>query len=105
MEITLFYITNADEKLASALGHEAVEKKLAACANIFPIRSIFPWDDKMQSENEIVLILKTIPALKNALTQFIRARHTYEIPCIINWDVEVNDQYGEWIRENVLPNE
>lgn len=102
MEITLFYITNASKESASKLGHEAIEKKLAACANIFPVQSIFPWDNEMQSEDECVLILKTIPFLKNDLTTFIISRHPYEVPCIINWNVEVNDNYGDWIKQNVL---
>ena len=101
MRITLFYITTPDEPVAKKLGHLAVETKLAACANIFPIQSVFPWDNKLNEENEFVLILKTSTSLTDKLKGFISEQHPYEVPCIISWDVDVNDAYGNWITENV----
>ncbi|HUR29806.1 MAG TPA: divalent-cation tolerance protein CutA [Saprospiraceae bacterium] len=102
MEITLFYITTGDQAAASKLGHLAVDKKLAACANYYPMQSIFPWDNEMKSEAEFVLILKTIPLLKNELAEFIITHHVYEVPCVMNWNVEVNDKYGDWVKKNVM---
>ena len=55
----------------------------------------------MQNEEEVVLVLKTIPDLKESLREFISRNHHYEVPCIISWDVEVNESYGKWIKENV----
>ena len=101
MQITLFYITTPNEPTAKQLGHLVVEQKLAACANIFPIQSVFPWDDKLNEENEFVLILKTVPQLVHRLNVFVSEHHPYEVPCIMNWEVEVNEAYGKWITENV----
>jgi len=80
----------------------AIEKRFAACANIFPVYSIYPWEGVMQNENEFVLILKTMPFLKDRLMDFISQLHTYEVPCILNWNADVNEKYGNWIMENVL---
>ncbi|MGB4850641.1 MAG: divalent-cation tolerance protein CutA [Saprospiraceae bacterium] len=102
MQILLFYIPVSSNIEAISLGQKAVEQRIAACANIFPIQSIFPWEGAIQNENEFVLILKTIPSLKNQLTSFITSHHSYEVPCILNWIVEVNESYGLWIKENVL---
>ena len=101
MLITVFYITAGDEASAQSLGRLAVEEKLAGCSNIFPMTSFFPWDNAMQQENEFVIILKTIPALADQLRSFVAVRHPYEIPCIIDWQVNVNDAYGKWIEDNV----
>lgn len=101
MLITLFYIPIPDEETASSLGNLAIEKKLAACANIFSINSIFPWEEAIQNSGEFVLVLKTILSKKSELRTFIEEHHPYELPCIINWDVEVNDAYGIWIERNV----
>jgi periplasmic divalent cation tolerance protein len=103
VRIIFFYITTPDETIAKKLGHLAVEKKLAACANIFPIQSVFPWDNQLSEENEFVLVLKTIPQLSMDLKEFISENHPYEVPCIMNWEVEVNEAYGKWVNENVLP--
>lgn len=102
MQITLFYIPVSNSEVAQKIGQLAVELKLAACANIFPNQSVFPWDGGIQKESEYILILKTVIRLKENLTSFIRENHPYEIPCILNWNVEVNYEYGEWIERNVI---
>jgi periplasmic divalent cation tolerance protein len=101
VEIIIFYIPFGSIEEATASGSLAIEKHLAACANIFPMQSIFPWEGQMQHDHEIVLILKTIPALKDQLRDFIASVHTYETPAILSWPVEVNDAYGRWISEQI----
>jgi len=102
VQISIFYIPVNSSEIAQIIGRVAVEKKLAACANIFPIQSIFPWEGAVQDESEFVLILKTITTLNEKLSNFIRENHPYEIPCIMNWIVEVNQEYGEWVERNVI---
>lgn len=101
MQITIFYIPFGDKDTAQKIGKLALEMELAGCVNIFPIQSIFPWEGAMQEESEFVLILKTATNLEEKLSSFIRENHPYELPCIMNWKVEVNQAYGEWIERNV----
>lgn len=104
MQLTIFYITTGDQETAERLGKLAVENRLAACANISPINSIFPWDNVIQHEEEFVLVLKTLPEKKSALQNFINGNHPYEVPCIISWDVDVNEGYAKWVAANVAKN-
>ncbi len=101
MQITLFYIPVSTQSEATAVGRKTIENHLAACVNVFPIQSIFPWEGAIQNEGEYVLVLKTIPSLKDQLRDFISDHHPYDVPCIISWDVEVNEAYGEWILKNL----
>ncbi|MEO5906987.1 MAG: divalent-cation tolerance protein CutA [Saprospiraceae bacterium] len=102
MQISIFYIPVGSIDTAQKIGKLAIELKLAGCANFFPIESIFPWEDAIQKESEFVLVLKTATYLKEKLSSFIQENHPYEIPCIMNWNVEVNQGYGEWIERNVI---
>ncbi|HZV71605.1 MAG TPA: divalent-cation tolerance protein CutA [Saprospiraceae bacterium] len=102
MQILLFYIPAGTNEEAASLGQIAVEKRFAACANIFPVQSIYPWEGMMQNENEFVLMLKTMPYLKNRLMDFISQHHSYENPCILSWNCEVNKEYAMWMMENVI---
>jgi periplasmic divalent cation tolerance protein len=86
---------------ASSLGEMAIEHHLAACANIFPIQSLYTWQSEKQSEQECVLMLKTTTALTLLLQTFVKHNHSYEVPCIMHWEVEVNEEYGKWIEEAV----
>lgn len=99
MEITLFYIPVGTSAEAKLLGEKAIEIHLAACANIFPIDSVFKWLGEVQHEKECVLLLKTLPSHKQSLQEWISITHSYEVPCIISWEVQVNDAYGSWIKE------
>ena len=97
----MFYITTGSQDVAYDLARIALEEKLAGCANVFPIRSNFPWQGVVQEENEHVLILKTIPSLIEKLSSLIKKHHPYEVPCIMHWVVDVNLEYGNWITSNL----
>jgi len=99
MKISFFYIPVGTEEEANALGKLAVENKLAACSNIFPVQSMYSWDGQLQQDHEFVLILKTFPALNVDLQALIEQHHSYKIPCILHWEGEVNDAYGNWMRD------
>lgn len=101
MQILLFYIPAASNSEAISLGQKAIENRIAACANIFPVQSIFPWNGTIQTEHEFVLVLKTLPFLQDKVEEFISSHHSYEVPCIMSWLAEVNESYGMWIKNNV----
>ncbi len=101
MEITIFYITTNNGSSASSLGTLAVDHKLAACANVFPMNSVFPWQGATKHDEEYVLILKTMPAMIDKLTTFIAANHPYDIPCIMHWNAVVNEKYGKWVEDHI----
>ena len=101
MEITFFYIPIGSESAAIDLGDLAIEEKMAACSNVFPIHSAFPWNGKLEKENEFVLVLKTIPSLSISLRTLIEEHHPYDTPCIMSWNAEVNESYGQWMMEQL----
>jgi periplasmic divalent cation tolerance protein len=41
------YITNPSKKEAKRLAKHLIEKRLIACANIFPIESLYWWKNKL----------------------------------------------------------
>ncbi len=101
MSFIIVYITYATEKVAQKVSNYLVENKFAACANIFPIKSVYWWKASVQSENEWVGIVKTIPENWEALKSEVENIHPYEVPCIMKFEVEANDAYENWIRDSV----
>lgn len=55
----------------------------------------------MQQEPEFILVLKTMPYKKKALRELLESNHSYETPCILSWDAEVNEAYGAWVDRQV----
>ena len=88
-EIVILYTTWPDAEKAEAVGAEAVAERLAACANIFaPIVSIYRWEGATERSSEVPMTLKTSARTAPALRDFVRARHPYDVPCILTLRVD-----------------
>lgn len=69
---------------ARNLSRGIVENRLAACVNIIPkIESYFWWEDKVQFDEEALLVVKTTDAKFNDLMEYVLENHPYELPEII----------------------
>ena len=97
----LIYITVSNEEEASKIAKYLLNKKIIACANTFPIRSIYKWNDKINDEVEFVLILKTLNKNFEKVKKEIEKIHSYDVPCIIKIPVSSNEKYFDWIRKEV----
>jgi periplasmic divalent cation tolerance protein len=88
---------------AERLARTLVERRLAACAQISEIFSIYRWKDAVQQEPEFRLLLKTTDALYPTIEQAIREQHPYDLPAIHAFALaHVYPAYATWIEENVL---
>jgi len=101
MDFILVYITCPDMEVATRLAQETVQSRLAACANIIPgMTSIYEWNNVLQTEQELVLILKTRTDMAAPLTEWITSNHPYTVPCILQIPVLTgNEPYLKWLVE------
>lgn len=89
---------DSDEK-ASELAAAIVEKRLAACVQRLPVKSTFRWKGNVESADEVLVVAKTRSALVEPLMQFIRDRHSYDLPEIVVTPVAGGlDAYLDWVR-------
>lgn len=100
MAFLVFYITHPDESSAQRMAGQLLERRLVACANIFPISSAYWWQGAIQREGEWVSIVKTRLELENALEQAIQGIHPYDTPCILRWEARANAAYEQWIEQS-----
>ena len=78
-----------------------LDKKLIACGNIYPIKSIYRWKNKINGDGEYVLIVKTLEENFDKIKEEVEKIHSYEIPCIIKISVESNEKYFWWVNKEV----
>ena len=70
--------------LAQTLAFDLVEQRLCACANIVPlIQSFYHWQGDIQNDAESLLIVKTHQDKLEAISQYLKAHHPYEVPELI----------------------
>jgi periplasmic divalent cation tolerance protein len=101
MLIVLTTTPNTDE--AESLAHSIVESKLAACVQILPkMTSVYFWEGKIQTEPEHLLLIKTLEERFDALSEFIKTNHSYDVPEIVAIDAEkVSEDYLGWLKSVV----
>ena len=99
MAFCIIYITHESEEKAKALADHLVGERLAACANIFAIQSMYWWEDVLHTEDEWVSIVKTTLDKWPLLRDRAEELHPYDVPCIMKIEVEANAGYERWIRE------
>jgi periplasmic divalent cation tolerance protein len=86
-------------KIARAL----VERRLAACVNIVPhVESIYRWQDKVESAQEWLLLVKTSVGQFSAVRDAIRELHSYDLPECIALNVEDGSpEYLQWLQDSI----
>ena len=99
--MTLVYITCKDRKEAEKISMHLLKKRIIACANIFPIKSMYWWNNKIAKHNENVIIAKTSNKNFRKVENEIKKMHSYEIPCILRIDAAANKEYGEWANKEM----
>lgn len=94
------YITTSSEAEAKEIAKKLLDKKLIACANMFPISSLYYWENKLCDDSEFAVIMKTRAELLDELIEQIKKIHSYEVPCIVSWDISKgNEDYLKWIEK------
>ncbi len=68
---------------AKTIAKSLIEAKLAACANIFPVHSIYNWQGELCSEDSYNLLIKTDLDQFDILEAKLKELHSDEIPEII----------------------
>ena len=100
MEFRLVYMTTASRDEARKIGRALVEERLAACANVIDgMESVYWWQGKLTEDRETVLIAKTRAELVPALTERVRALHSYTVPCVVALPLMGgNPDYMAWLE-------
>lgn len=99
MKYQIVVTTLSKENIAESIAKTIVEKQLAACAKIIPsIESTFWWQNKIENENEVMILFvtKNFEKLKKELKKI----HPYKVPEIISFEIKRgNKEYLKWIDE------
>lgn len=102
MELVVF-CTVSDRIEADTIADALLEKKACACVNVIEsVNSLFFWEGRVQSEQELLLVIKTSDDVYEKLEEIIKKNHSYDVPEIIALPiVKGSKEYLEWIRESV----
>lgn len=88
-----------DESAARIAAGKLVEERLAACVNILPgLTSLYRWEGKIETSEEVLLIIKTTRDAYPRLESTLKACHPYELPEILAVAVDAGlPEYLQWV--------
>jgi periplasmic divalent cation tolerance protein len=101
--IQVFTTTDSKDK-AGNIARKVVEKKLAACVQITgPIISVYRWQEKINEDEEWLIIFKSRLELYDRLEREIKALHDYDVPEILAISVvNGNRDYLDWLEKETI---
>ncbi len=99
-EVVIF-ITAGSQAEAEKIARRLVEEKFAACVNIIPgAVSVFRWEGKVNQENEVLLIVKSVAELLEKVVDRVKQLHSYQVPEVIALPIIGGaPDYLKWLRE------
>ena len=101
-EFFVILSTCPDTGTAERLGTALVEESLAACVNVVPgLRSIYRWNDAVQSDEEVLMLIKTSVARLEAARLRLVELHPYEVPEVVALPVaDGHHAYLAWVSSS-----
>jgi periplasmic divalent cation tolerance protein len=97
-------VTCGSKKEARKIAQALVDRRLAACVQEIgvPMRSTYRWKGRVESANEVLLLIKTSRKRFSAVSTLVQELHSYDVPEIIALNIaEGPREYLDWITSSV----
>lgn len=100
MSYCIINCTVGNKEEAIKIAKELVNKRLIACCNIVSsVTSVYEWENKLNEDEEVLMIMKSKTELFKETEVEIKRLHSYDIPEIICTPIiEGNIEYLNWIN-------
>lgn len=101
----IIFVTAPNQEVGELIANTLLQKKLVACVNfVTPVTSLFSWQEDIEREEEVLLVLKSRADLfESDLIPVIESLHPYEVPEIIALPILMGSaKYLNWIDEATL---
>jgi len=102
------YVSLPEYEIVKKIATILVENRLVACAKIINnFESVYIWEDKLNIDKEIYLMLKTSEEKVNEIKNILDNNHPYKVYEFIYFDIKGgNEKYFEWMGQvlNEKPN-
>jgi periplasmic divalent cation tolerance protein len=94
--------TCPNNTIAAEIATALVEVNLAACVNRLPgVKSWYRWEGRLEQEEEVLLLIKTVRSRYAALETTIRKLHPYDVPEVLAVPIAAGSEvYLRWVSDS-----
>jgi uncharacterized protein involved in tolerance to divalent cations len=97
----MIFVTAPNRKVAEKISSILLKTKLIACANFYPVRSVYWWKKKIHKDSEFAMFLKTLPKKKQKVFAEIKKIHPYKLPDLTAFKVDSTKEVELWIKNSL----
>jgi len=97
--IIIFWTTNSIDE-AEEICSGLIQHRLAACCSIIPkVLSVYFWENSVQKEEEIKVMIKTKKKNFSSIQKYIEKHASYEVPEILAVSISQGSlSYLKWME-------
>ncbi|MES2984613.1 MAG: divalent-cation tolerance protein CutA [Pseudomonadota bacterium] len=97
--LSLLYSPFPDAESTTRAAQALLEQKLAACCNLLPgTQSLYWWEGRIAQASEVILIVKTPPALAAQAADALAQLHPYGCPAILQLSAAANAAFAQHVH-------
>jgi len=101
MKAISIYLTCKNNAEAKKISNALLKNKLVACANIFPVQSLYLWKKKLEQSGEVAIVFKTLKNNLSKIEKIISTLHSYSVPVISVEEIKLNKKAQEWLNKEI----
>ncbi len=102
-KFTAVLVTAGSMEEAEKIAGKLLDEKKAACVNIIPgVKSFFRWENKKESGEEVLMIVKSRVEILDEVIEVVKTNHSYDVPEIIALPIAGGDEnYLKWMEGEI----
>lgn len=104
-EVVVVLMSAPDAGAARRIVGVLLDERLVACGNVLPgATSLYRWEGKVQQDEEVVVIMKTLRRRVPRVLERAEALHPYDVPeLLVHRVADGAGKYLEWVRSECAP--
>jgi periplasmic divalent cation tolerance protein len=94
-------VTTSGTAEAERIANLLIGAGLTPCVNIIPsVISVYQWKDKMNRDEEALMVIKTSESSFEQLRGLIEKNHSYDVPEIISFEIsQLSPAYAAYLGD------
>jgi periplasmic divalent cation tolerance protein len=99
----IFVYTSVNKQdSAKKLAHDAIDNKLAACVDFWPMHSVYEWKGEKVDVDQYMMMFTTHSHLAPKLEDLMSQEHPYSVPMVARVQLDVvNEVYKHWVGDQI----
>ncbi len=81
-----------------SISESYLDAHLAACISFNEVNSMYWWEERLEQNSEIQLLIKSQIDLENKILDFIKSMHSYNTPELICIKGHASYEYIKWLK-------